>query len=100
MSDTSTFEVNLGSSLTKSWNWDNGEGGNADLTDYSIEIFQPDAAIAPYISVSITDPLEGLIELHVEYSETFRVRQNMKFRIRILRGDEKHSTNELGVMCL
>jgi hypothetical protein len=98
MSNKSVFELNLGSDLTQKWHWDNGEGGNADLTGYSIEVFKPDAAIEPYITATITDAATGEITLRVEYADTFRVGQKMKFRLRISMGSEQQSTNELGVI--
>ena len=98
MSNKSVFELNLRSDLTKKWNWPNGKGGNAILNGYSIEVFKPDAAIEPYITATISDEATGEVTIRVEYSDTFRVGQKMKFRLRISMGSEQQSTNELGVI--
>jgi hypothetical protein len=92
------FERNRGSDLSFSFNWPDGAGGNADLTGYTVAIFEPAAALADYITATITDAATGLIAVRVEWSDTFRTGQLMRFRLQISQGTEQQSTNEMGVI--
>lgn len=92
------FELNRGSDLTTTFNWPDGAGGNADLTGYTVTIFEPAPALADYITATITDEATGLISIRVEWSDTFKTGQLMRFRVQISLGTEQQSTNELGVV--
>ena len=98
MSCNSTFEVNRGSDFTFSINWPDGAGGNADLTGYTVGLIDVAAALAPYITATLTDAATGQITTRVEWSDTFRTGQTMRFRLQVAQDGNENSTNLLGVV--
>ena len=59
MSFTDEFVVNRGSDLTFEFNWPNGEGGNANLTGFSIAVYDWHASLASRITLAIINAATG-----------------------------------------
>ena len=95
----STFHVNRGSDLSFSYAHPGGDGGNADLTGWTVSIFEPSPFIADAITATLVDPVNGLIQVRVEWEliSNSKVEEH-SFRVRIDDGaGEQQSTNLLKV---
>lgn len=99
MSD-STFRVNRGSDLTFSYNHPDGAGGNADLTGWTVSIFEPSSFIADAITATLEDPASGLIQIRVDWELITNTKvEAHSFRVLIDNGaGEQQSTNKLTVV--
>lgn len=95
---TDTFYVNRGTDLNFSFNWPDGAGGNADLTGFTVAAFDVNPRLAPYLTITLTDPLEGLITGRVEWNDSLPANGSADFRIRITQGSNDTSTNLLKVV--
>jgi len=97
MSDT--FKVNKGSDFSASFNWPNGSGGNADLTGYTVAIYDASTALTGFITATLTTANVGLITVAITWSETFTTGRDMSFRVKITSpGGVDTTTNELFVL--
>jgi hypothetical protein len=87
--------VNRGTDFSFSFNWPNGEGGKADLTDFTVTAYEinPDQTI----NVEITNPSEGLITVEIPWVENRQINSNLDFRIMIEQDGVKTTTNIISV---
>ena len=95
MSDT--FYVNKGTDLTFSFNWPNGSGGNADLTGFTVSGYDVEYYLEPYLTLTLTNPSQGLITGRIEWNEALPEGRYVYFRVRIKQGEEDVTTNRIWV---
>jgi hypothetical protein len=96
--ETATFNVNRGSDLTFEITWPDGAGGAADLTGYTVGIFEPSPAIAGLVTATMDDPATGVIRVRIEWADGTPCRKRMTFRVSVSIGDEDQTTNLLAVI--
>jgi hypothetical protein len=97
-SSESTFMLNKGTDLDFSFNWPDGEEGNADLTGYTVTASDVDPRLLPYLTLTLTDPSTGLITGRVEWSDELPMNGAAQFRVKISQGANDTTTNLLRVM--
>ena len=97
---TNTFILNEGSDFSFTFNWPNGSGGNANLTGFTVEVFDIPTSLAPFVTSQITTPSTGLIATTVTWNPKLSFGSpKLSFRIRIVSpSGVKTSTNLLSVV--
>lgn len=98
LSAKDTFYANRGSDLEFSMNWPNGIGGNLDLTGYTVDGYEVDPAIVDALELTITNPVQGLIDGKIVWNENLPSETEMRFRIRVTNAERKITTNLLKVV--
>ena len=93
-----TFYVNRGTDLNFSFNWPDGNGGNANLTGYTVSAMDVNPRLVPYLTVTLTDPPTGLISGRIEWNDSLPANGSVEFRIKITQGVNDTSTNLLKVV--
>lgn len=83
--------VNKGSDLNFKVTWPEGTG-RKNLTGYTVELYDHSAGLEQYLTLGITDPLQGEISGRLDWDESFTIGRNFRFRIRIVLGAETTST--------
>jgi len=100
MTNTNTFNINKGSDLTFSFNWPDGAGGNADLTGYTVSIYDETANLIGNITAVLTTPNVGLITVTLEWVDAITVGVLESFSVKILLGSLDVTTNKLWINVL
>jgi len=94
-----TFEVNRGSDLEFTFVWPGGLTSPLDLTGYTVDGYEVDPALAPYLSMAIEGaPTQGRIKVTVQWNEAMESHRAMGFRVRIARDQINSTTNLLKVV--
>lgn len=92
-----TFDLNAGSDFAFSFNWPDGAGGNADLTGYTVSIFDASPSIASAIGATLTDAAEGLISVAMEWPTGLARGRQHYFQVKIAQGALDVTTNRLWI---
>jgi hypothetical protein len=92
------FRVNRGSDLTFVVEWPNGEGGAADLTGWTVGIFEPVACLEGLVTATMDDPSTGVIRTRIEWRDGQPSGEYLSFRLSIQKDAEDQTTNLLGVI--
>ncbi len=95
MSDT--FEINRGSDLEFTLNWPDGAGGNADLTGYTVDLFDVSANAVSFLTATLTTAATGLITVNFQWDDSIENGKTIYFRVRIVLGTLDQTTNKLWI---
>lgn len=83
--------LNKGSDLNFKINWPEGTG-RKDLTGYTVDLYDYSINLPSYLTLTVTDPLQGEITGRLEWDENIPIGRNMYFRVRISLGSEQQTT--------
>jgi hypothetical protein len=78
-----TFVLNWGSDLRTQFNWPDGAGGNANLTDCTVSLIDVHASLASALTAALTTPATGLISLALDWVDTIPRGRVANFRVRV-----------------
>lgn len=98
MSEPLVLRVNYGSDLEVDLPWPNGEGGNADLTGWTIEPFDVDERLDGLVSTAAADPSTGVVRFAVQWADGHRKGAPLRSRVRVSRGGQDATSNEIWVI--
>lgn len=90
--------VNRGSDVDFSFTWTDTAGDAVDLFDWSIDTMDVDSRIDSYLTVSISDPANGIISGRVEWNDSLEAGVGYRFRIQITEDTEDQATNLIEVL--
>lgn len=76
--------VNKGSGLVYQFNWPDGAGGNANLSGYTVDAYEPATEIASFLAITLVTPAVGLIQVQVSWDASLAADDlDLTFRVRI-----------------
>ena len=85
-----------GSDGSFEFNWPSGDGGNLDLTGWTIHVFEASPGTASYIDAQIVTPSEGLVAVGVKWIDAIRT-DTIKFRLQLSRDDDLLAFPEISI---
>jgi hypothetical protein len=91
------YRANRGSDVLFTFVWPNTEGGPLDLTGFTIDVFEADAVIAPFLQVTSPDPGNGVIQVRLDWSNTY-VKNNYQFRVSLNENQDDATTNLIRIV--
>lgn len=94
-----TFILNHGGDFNWSFNWPDGAGGSANLTGYTVELYDAHADVASRATVTITNAAAGTIQMSLPWVGPHMTRGKwMHFALRITSpSGVRHPTNQLWI---
>jgi hypothetical protein len=91
------LQPNRGSDVDFSLVWKDSDNDPADLFGYTVQVLDVTPELAPYLTVSITDPAIGVITGRIEWDTSLLAGVNYRFRVQVTLGTEDDATNLIEV---
>jgi hypothetical protein len=91
------LQPNRGSDVDFSLVWKDSDNDPADLFGYTVQVLDVTPELAPYLTVSITDPANGVITGRIEWDASLLAGVNYQFRVQVTLGTEDDATNLIEV---
>jgi hypothetical protein len=91
------LQPNRGSDVDFSLVWKDSDNDPADLHDYTVQALDVTPELAPYLTVTITDPANGVITGRIEWDASLLAGVNYRFRVQVTLGTEDDATNLIEV---
>jgi hypothetical protein len=92
------LQPNRGSDVDFSLVWKDSDNDPADLFGYTVQVLDVTPELAPYLTVSITDPANGVITGRIEWDASLPAGVQYQFRVQVTLGTEDDATNLIEVM--
>ncbi len=83
MADAPVLTLFRGGSIVFTFAWPDGEGGGANLTGWSLEVFEAHPLLVPHVTAQIVDHATGLVRGQILWAATMLDGAIMAFRLRI-----------------
>jgi hypothetical protein len=91
------LQPNRGSDVDFSLVWKDSDNLPADLFGYTVQVLDVTPELTPYLTVSITDPANGVITGRIEWDASLLAGVNYRFRVQVTLGTEDDATNLIEV---
>jgi len=91
------LQPNRGSDVDFSLVWKDSDNDPADLFGYTVQALDVTPELAPYLTVTITDPANGVITGRIEWDASLLAGVNYRFRVQVTLGTEDDATNLIEV---
>jgi hypothetical protein len=91
------LQPNRGSDVDFTLVWKDSDNLPADLFGYTVQVLDVTPELAPYLTVTITDPANGGITGRIEWDASLLAGVNYRFRVQVTLGTEDDATNLIEV---
>ena len=88
--------INAGSDLDLTFTWPSGVAGQgANLTGYTVDLFEASAHLVGLLSVALTNAAQGEITITLTWADTIPLGRSSYFRFRLIAPDGTRTTPNL-----
>lgn len=91
------LQPNRGSDVTFTLAWKDSANLPADLFGYTVQTLDVTPELLPYLTVTISDPANGVIVGRIEWNAALLAGVNYRFRVQVTLGTEDDATNLIEV---